>query len=653
MIPISPTAWGELQDKNSAAHIPPEEFRSLVTFLQKYSPETNKAIQAGSLLAQTELNLSNLQLSVLPNSLRHLANLTRLNMTYMHQVEALPDSIGQLTELREFRINNMYQLKIFPKWMVQLTKLIKLNLQLDGLENLPKEIGQLTELTVLDISFNSLNKLPDLPNTLTNLTTLDVSANLLESLPSSVSQLTNLTHFDVRDNQLTILPNEIGGLASLTELHLGNNQLTILPNEIGGLVSLTELHLGNNQLTILPDEIGALTSLMTLSVHSNQLTALPETIRNLTRLTKLYLGSNQLEALPPSIGELTNLTNLEVHNNQLTAIPPFIGDLGQLSDLYIYENPSLSTLPLSLGECCNLTYFNIKGTKINSSDYDQIIAVCQKMRDLKSADKLPHKIDLWRQFAAISEKWIDPKFTRKQKGSLYEWLLRLEKAKDFEKDQGNLAKTVCDILKTIHEDGEFRKIFFNLIASDLTSCGDRAAMSLNLVYTEWKLYALRADTPLVDRLKFLVGYCRTSILRNIVLAKYPGPENTEKVLYTEGELRKRLNLVTAVKFMHHREIGAIPSDKIEALAQEIQAIPPAKLIVNLDYWKRYLKKHHTSEFFRIVSRTQAALGGLLKRSECGEITDGEYREQEKGLQSQEENALLELTKKIIDEIQTI
>ncbi|MCH9620098.1 MAG: hypothetical protein SP4CHLAM17_10420 [Chlamydiales bacterium] len=67
MTPISPALppaqlqnsfnYEELQDKNGAAHIPFGEFRDLVNFARLYSPKMNEAIENGSLLTQTKIDL--------------------------------------------------------------------------------------------------------------------------------------------------------------------------------------------------------------------------------------------------------------------------------------------------------------------------------------------------------------------------------------------------------------------------------------------------------------------------------------------------------------------------------------------------------------------------------------------------------------------
>ena len=481
-------------------------------------------------------------------------------------------------------------------------------------------------------------------------TELYLSSKGLTQLPNSLRHLTNLTELDVYNNQLAVLPDTIGQLTNLTHLNVNKNQLAVLPDTIGQLTNLTHLYTYKNQLTTLPDTIGQLTNLTHLYTYENQLTTLPDTIGQLTNLTLLDVGNNQLTALPDTIAQLTNLTELDVRSNRLTTFPNAIGDLSVLGTLQVDRNSNLSALPLSLGNCSQLTHLGIEGTNISRSNRDQILATCRNMRGLEAVEKLPHKIKLWRKFADIVEEWADPEFTKEQRGNLYEWLVRLEKARDFNRNQKELAETTCAILKTVHTDAEFRETFFNLIVGDLTACGDRAAMSLNLVYTDWRLYTLPAEASLSEKVQLLVGCGRALKLRQAVLGRYPGYENVEKVLYAEVNLRERLGLVTAITSMIYSEIGHVEGSMIEDIAQKIEAISDAELIVEFAYWENYLKEHHASEFSKIKSGIQAARDTLLTSLESGEIKEGEYQSRDKKLRAQEQEAILQLTQKIITQI---
>ncbi|MCH9609448.1 MAG: E3 ubiquitin-protein ligase SlrP [Chlamydiales bacterium] len=523
-----------------------------------------------------------------------------------------------------------------------------LNLSNKGLTTLPNTIGKLINLTELYLHNNDLSDLPDAIGNLTNLTELFVNGNKLRELPDAIGDLTNLTTLSAENNQLRDLPEAIGRLINLTHLIVHHNQLETLPAEMGALEQLKKLYVNANNLSTLPNMIGHLRSLTHLFVDHNQLIALPDVVGNLAELREFSVSNNKLTTLPDALGRLTQLIELDLHVNCLEMIPPSIGDLSQLTTFTVAGNPKLSSYPISLGNCAQLRQLQIRETAISPLNRDQILEACKRIRSLGDFNKLPSKIQLWKGLANTVEEWPDPPLTEGQKSSFYRWISRLEKVRDFQFDQENLAIRVCPILETIYKDAEFRKIFFDFIAADLTECGDRAAMSLNLVYTEWRLHTLPPDTTLLERVELLVSCARTLKLRGAVLNRYPGFEDVEKVLYAEGKLEKRLKLATVSTGMCYRKIGKISNDELEEIAKEIEAIPRAELLIELGCWERYLKEHYTSEFFKIISGIQAAQESLLKMLDEGSLQSGEYFTRNKRLETQKEEAVTKLTKQIIN-----
>ena len=169
--------------------------------------EILKIIEEAARTGQTELDLSNNQLSELPTEITKLANLTTLDLRN-NQLSELPTEITKLTNLTTLYLRN------------------------NQLSELPAEITQLTNLTWLDLRNNQLSELPTEITQLTNLTTLSLDGNQLSELPADITQLTNLTTLDLRDNQLSELPAEITQLTNLTTLLLDGNPLKSPPPEI-------------------------------------------------------------------------------------------------------------------------------------------------------------------------------------------------------------------------------------------------------------------------------------------------------------------------------------------------------------------------------------------------------------------------------------
>ena len=132
------------------------------------------------------LDLSNLQLTTLPVSLRKLKALDTLQLTH-NSLILLPEWVGELKRLR---------------WLY---------LQDNKLTLLPESLGQLEALE-----------------------TLVLSNNQLMTLPRSLGQLQTLSWLFLDNNQLTALPEEVLNLVQLKELFLHGNPGLGLPEEVLG-----------------------------------------------------------------------------------------------------------------------------------------------------------------------------------------------------------------------------------------------------------------------------------------------------------------------------------------------------------------------------------------------------------------------------------
>lgn len=281
--------------------------------------EAEEKIEAAGRSGAKELDLRNLGLTELPESLGHLT-----------RVKSLSLDNNQLTEL--------------PEWLGELTQLESLSLYNNQLTALAESLGHLTQLRDLRLSNNQLARLPESLGQLTQLEMLEVEDNHLTELPDGLGRLRRLHFLDVSENRLTALPESLGQLTQLYDLILSNNQLTRLPESLGQLTQLVGLGLGRNQLRTVPDSLGHLTRLEMLSLRSNQLKALPEWLGHLTQLQTLLLSNNQLTRLPESLGQLRKLERLRLDNNLLTALPKSLGQLavnGVLRELHLRGNPDL------------------------------------------------------------------------------------------------------------------------------------------------------------------------------------------------------------------------------------------------------------------------------------------------------------------------
>ncbi len=150
---------------------------------------------------------------------------------------------SSVLNLRDLQLTNL------PESIGSLVHLTELDLSNNNLTYLPDNIGNMLSLSKLLLENNWLSTLPHSIGKLTNLKYLRVSINQLSSLPDSMCNLSDLNTLEVEDNQLVILPNRIGNLKNLKYLSLSNNQLDKLPSSISILSSLIGLDIDDNPFT--------------------------------------------------------------------------------------------------------------------------------------------------------------------------------------------------------------------------------------------------------------------------------------------------------------------------------------------------------------------------------------------------------------------
>jgi Leucine-rich repeat (LRR) protein len=339
------------------------------------------------------LNFSRVKISIIPQEITYLSELTYLNLWTETGVDSLPPEIGTLSKLKTLLVSSV---RSIPPEIGNLSNLNKLQMYYSRCPQLPSEIGNCTALKVLTLAYcSNLEKLPTTIGNCVNLDSLEISAylagqsklasippeigklkdlsflciarhTLLTSLPGEITGCSKLRILDVQGNKLQSLPEQLGSLINLEALTVQNNALSAVPSSIGSLVKLTTLDMGNNGVTLLPDGIGNLTQLRSLSLHHNKLLELPSTIGTCTALTTVELNDNQLSSLPSTIGNLANVVEIELKNNQLTSLPAGIGNLTKITSLDLSRN-QLSSIPSGIGGLSgSLSYLNICYNKLTS-----------------------------------------------------------------------------------------------------------------------------------------------------------------------------------------------------------------------------------------------------------------------------------------------
>jgi leucine-rich repeat protein SHOC2 len=121
------------------------------------------------------------------------------------QISYLPDSIGCLNNLTEFYIGDN-QLICFPEIIRNFHKLTFLEIDGCQLKELPIDIGDyFSSIKTMFLGRNQLNCLPESIGSLNSLVELFLQDNYLSYLPKNIVKLSKLIHIDLSGNPLTDL----------------------------------------------------------------------------------------------------------------------------------------------------------------------------------------------------------------------------------------------------------------------------------------------------------------------------------------------------------------------------------------------------------------------------------------------------------------
>ncbi len=224
--------------------------------------EAERRIEEARQSGATELDLSGLELTEVPEAISSLTQLQTLKLSY-----------NLLTEISE-AIASLNQLKT-------------LNLSDNQLTELPEAIASLTQLKILDLSSNKLRELPEVISSLKQLRTLHLFFNQLTSLPESLNNLSKLEAITISENKFISFPNVIAKLRNLKEFYAIGNEIDEIPSEISNLENLSQLYLGGSSISSYCVWGGDKKS-------GNKLSSIPSSFTKLKNLVVLELDGNPL-----------------------------------------------------------------------------------------------------------------------------------------------------------------------------------------------------------------------------------------------------------------------------------------------------------------------------------------------------------------------
>ncbi|KAL6843703.1 hypothetical protein ACP4OV_026274 [Aristida adscensionis] len=313
-----------------------------------------------------------------------LCHVIRLKINMLDAVGPIPEELRNLTHLRKLDFRRNYFTGPLPAFIGELTALEYMTVGINALSGpLPKELGNLVNLKSLALGSNNFNgTLPDELGKLTKLQQMYIDSNDFSGpLPSTLSQLKNLSILWASDNNFTgQIPDYLGSLTNMTQLRLqGNSFQGPIPRSLSNLVKLTSLRIGDIVNGSSPlDFIGNMTSLGDLVLRNSKISdtlasvdfskfgilnlldlsfnnitgQIPQSILNTPSLSFLFLGNNSLSGnLPATKSPL--LTNLDFSYNHLSgSFPSWATEknlqLNLVANEFVMDNSNNSVLPWGL-----------------------------------------------------------------------------------------------------------------------------------------------------------------------------------------------------------------------------------------------------------------------------------------------------------------
>eukprot|EP00002_Diphylleia_rotans_P026966 TRINITY_DN53_c0_g1_i1.p2 TRINITY_DN53_c0_g1~~TRINITY_DN53_c0_g1_i1.p2 ORF type:complete len:561 (-),score=79.18 TRINITY_DN53_c0_g1_i1:2478-4160(-) len=182
------------------------------------------------LLKVVELDMSNNQITGIPEFVTTLSHLVELDMSH-NQIIEIPESIAALSNL------------------------VKLDMSYNQIIEIPASIAALSNLVKLDMSYNQIIEIPASIAALSNLVKLDMSYNQIIEIPASIAALSNLVHLDLSNNKIKGLMAGLSTLRALKYISLAQNKIMNVPVWLADLPNISNIDLSSNKITLIDEKI--------------------------------------------------------------------------------------------------------------------------------------------------------------------------------------------------------------------------------------------------------------------------------------------------------------------------------------------------------------------------------------------------------------
>jgi len=318
------------------------------------------------------LDISNNHLTGDPTmSLTNISQLQELSIgNNLFTINNIDNLLSPNAKLQILDISNL-ELTTVPQNIKTYTKLTDLNLSRNNIVSGYNNLRSLTSLQNLSLASNQLSIIPSDVLVLSQLLFLDLSNNQFSTL-TGLNSFPNLEWLSLENNLFTQVPTELKQISKLLHLNLGRNKITTGYSNLAHLKNLQQLFLHSNTISGgLPSELLALPQLMMLSLADNNLHG--DLSGNMPAISDISNNRFTTESIASYISNHSNITDRLYYSPQRYdgAYDQVQGILGQSAKLTqsLSGNDYSFSWYKNLGEYTQVKTENYNINNVQESDY--------------------------------------------------------------------------------------------------------------------------------------------------------------------------------------------------------------------------------------------------------------------------------------------
>jgi|GEM_PF-1697221 len=350
-----------------------------------------------------ELDLSGLQLVHVPEEIKYLEKLRRLNLSGNCLQHHSLESLAALQELQSLDISACYLEAIPTQHLIKMSALQYLDLSQNDFKNLsPHALSGITQVKELVLYRCSLQKIPKSLKDMSSLQYLDLSGNdSINNIPYNAFEGLQIVSVDLSDTGIRLVPSAALRMVknTLTDLNLSATRIARIARDAFQELKLRRLNLSNTRMTTVPS--GALQglqgTLQVLDLSGNEITRQKvgkKAFQNL-QLQELDLGDMHLTVIPPETLQSlkSTLQILRLGSNAISHIDDilfegFVLEKLDLCDMELEEIPSKALQEIKE----TLKGLDLSGNNIKSLG-EGLFAHLKKLETL-FLDSLPDNLEI-------------------------------------------------------------------------------------------------------------------------------------------------------------------------------------------------------------------------------------------------------------------